>query len=64
MNIKMNIKDCKYIKNEMKTEVVQIKATINDEVWFVPFDPDNTWYAEIMKQVDAGELTIESADEE
>ncbi len=47
----------------MKTEVIQIKATINDEVWFVPLDPDNTSYAEIMRQVDAGELTIEPADE-
>jgi hypothetical protein len=30
---------------------------------FVPLDPQNTDYAEIMKQVDAGELTIEPADE-
>ena len=59
----MIFKDCKYIKNEMKTKTVQIKATINDEVWFVPLDPENTDYAEIMKQVDAGELTIEPADE-
>ena len=59
----MIFKDCKYIKNEMKTEVIQIKATLNDEVWFVPLDPDNTSYAEIMRQVDAGELTIEPADE-
>ena len=30
----------------------------------VPLDPANSDYAEIMKQVDAGELTIEPADEE
>ena len=29
----------------------------------VPLDPANRHYAEIMKQVDAGELTIEPADE-
>ena len=59
----MNIKNCKYIKNEMKTEDIQIQATIDDIDWGVPLDPDNTYYAEIMRQVDAGELTIEPADE-
>ena len=29
----------------------------------IPLDPDNTDYAEIIRQVDAGELTIEPADE-
>ena len=29
---------------------------------FIPIDPDNADYAEIMRQVDAGELTIEEAD--
>jgi len=28
----------------------------------VPIDPDNSDYAEIMRQVDAGTLTIEDAD--
>ena len=58
----MIFKDCKYIKNEMGTEDIQIQATINDVVSFVPLDPDNTDYAEIMRQVDAGDLTIEAAD--
>ena len=59
----MIFKDCKYIKNEMKTEVVQIQATWDEIEHSVPLDPDNTDYAEIMRQVDAGELTIEPADE-
>ena len=59
----MKIENAKYIKNEMGTEDIQIQATIEDEDWFVPLDPDNTVYAEIMRQVDAGELTIEPADE-
>ena len=29
---------------------------------FIPLDPANTDYAEIMRQVDAGELTIEEAE--
>ena len=58
----MKIKNCKYIKNEMQTEVIAIKATINDKVWTVPLNPDNTDYAEILRQVEAGELTIEEAE--
>ena len=30
--------------------------------WSVPLDPDNTHYAEILKQVKAGTLTIKDAD--
>ena len=29
---------------------------------YVPLDPANSFYAEIMRQVDAGELTIEEAE--
>jgi len=39
-----------------------IKATINGMTAFIPVDPDNADYAEIMRQVDAGTLTIEEAD--
>ena len=39
-----------------------IKATINGVVCFVPIDEDNINSAEIKRQVDAGELTIEDAD--
>ena len=40
-----------------------IRCKINDVVSFVPIDTGNTDYVEIMKQVDAEELTIEPADE-
>ena len=39
-----------------------IKATIDGVECFVPLDEDNIHYAEIKRQVDAGELTIEEAD--
>jgi hypothetical protein len=39
-----------------------IKATIDGIEMIVPLDPANTEYAEMMRQVDAGELTIEEAD--
>ena len=39
-----------------------IKATIDGIEISVPLDPANRHYAEIMRQVDAGTLTIEEAD--
>ena len=58
----MKIKSAKYVKNEenIKTSIDVIK--IDDSVIHVPLAPDNTDYAEIMRQVDAGELTIKDAD--
>ena len=41
---------------------VSIIATIDGEEKTVPIDPANRHYAEIMRQVDAGELTIAEAD--
>ena len=41
-----------------------IIAVINGVTSWVPKDPANSDYAEIMRQVDAGELTIAPADEE
>jgi len=38
-----------------------IKATIDGQVMFVPLDPANRHYAEILKQVEAGTLTIADA---
>jgi len=39
-----------------------IQATIDGEELAVPLDPENRHYAEIMRQVEAGELTIQEAD--
>ena len=39
-----------------------IKATIDDITKWVPLDPANRHYAEIMRRVAAGELTITDAD--
>ena len=39
-----------------------IRATIDGQELFVPLDPANRHYAEIMRQVEAGELTITEAD--
>jgi len=58
----MEIKNAKYIKNITDQEKIGISATIDGTDMTVPFDPDNRHYAEIMRQVDAGTLTIEDAD--
>lgn len=39
-----------------------IQATIDGQEMSVPLDPANRHYAEIMRQVTAGTLTIEAAD--
>ena len=39
-----------------------IKATIDGTEMSVPLDPANRHYAEILKQVEAGDLTVADAD--
>ena len=41
---------------------VCIKATIGEQVMSIPLDPANSDYAEILRQVEAGDLTIADAD--
>ena len=41
---------------------VGVKATIDGVEMSVPLDPANRHYAEILRQVAAGELTIADAD--
>ena len=54
----MNINSPKYISTKKDT----ISAVIDGALLDVPTDPANRHYAEIMRQVDAGELTIADAD--
>ena len=61
--IKMIITTAKYSDPENSGAKNIILATIDGVESWVPTDPANTDYAEIMRQVDAGELTIEPADE-
>ena len=60
----MIITSAQYVKSVMDKEMnASIKANIDGKVWSVPLDPDNTHYAEILKQVKEGTLTIKDADE-
>ena len=58
----INITSAKYIKDEKTNENSSIKATIDGQELFVPLAEGNRHYDEIMRQVEAGELTIEEAD--
>ena len=58
----MNITSAKYIADIVTGENSCINVVSNGKTISVPLDPDNSHYAEIMRQVDAGELTIEEAD--
>ena len=56
----MNITSAQYV--QIDGQVDSIQATINDVVLSVPLSQGNRHYAEIMRQVEAGELTIQEAD--
>jgi len=57
----MTITSAKYYTHEMGSRQ-SIKATIDGQEVWVPCVAGNRHYAEIMRQVDAGELTIADAD--
>ena len=58
----MNITSAQYYHSFFDETDVSIKATIDGITMSVPLDPANRHYAEIMRQVEAGELTIQDAD--
>jgi len=57
----MNITSAQYT-TDMDGDNSSVKATIDGQEMSVPLDPDNRHYAEILKQVAAGTLTIAAAD--
>jgi hypothetical protein len=56
----MEISSAQYIAFEGSN--TSIRATIDGQEMFVPLDPANRHYAEIMRQVEAGTLTIQDAE--
>ena len=64
------ITSAKYVESSVKAvgvkekQGIRVKFADDEKLWFVPLDPANTEYAEIMRQVDEGELTIQEADPE
>jgi hypothetical protein len=65
----MNITNAKYVvginmDGTSSGEIIGVEATIDGNPATVPLDPANRHYAEIMRQVEAGELTIAEASAE
>lgn len=58
----MNITAAQYQADPMSGTNSSIRATIDGQELFVPLDPANRHYAEIMRQVEAGTLTIQDAE--
>ena len=58
----MKIISAQYTRDIENKKNENIKATIDGKEMFVPLDPANRHYAEILKQVKEGTLTIEDAD--
>ena len=57
----MVITDAQY-QEHPERGVISIQATIDGQEMSVPLDPANRHYAEILKQVEAGTLTVADAD--
>ena len=57
----MKIENAKYTSFDGKNNDC-IRVTIDGELVNVPLDPNNRHYAEILKQVKEGTLTIKDAD--
>lgn len=57
----MNITAAQYT-TDFEGNNTGIKATIDGTEMTVPLDPANRHYAEIMRQVNAGQITIAEAD--
>ena len=58
----INITSAKYIKDLISEKINTIEMVLNEQTYFVPMKEGNRHYDEIMRQVEAGTLTIEEAD--
>ena len=56
---KINITAAQYVVDEDSN--VSVRATIDGQEVWVPADPSNRHYAEIMRQVEAGTLAVQEA---
>ena len=57
----MNITSAQYRKN-LEGDNYAVIAVIDGQTWGVPMQVGNRYYDEILRQVEAGTLTIQDAD--
>ena len=58
----MNITNAQYVKERIADINDSVKVTADGQELSVPMDPNNRHYAEILRQVADGDLTIAAAD--
>ena len=58
----MNITSAQYVKDFRTDENISITVVCDGETISVPLASENRHYSEIMRQVEAGTLTIQEAD--
>ena len=58
----MKITNAQYMKDYEKTKISNIRCDIDSVTVYVPLDPNNRHYAEILKQVKERTLIIKDAD--
>ena len=59
---KINITSAQYIVDSVTNDVKAITIIVDGLQMQAPLDPANRHYAEIMRQIEAGELTIQAAE--
>ena len=62
MDSSMTITNAKYNTSSLTNKNCSINCVVDGRTVSVPLDPDNTYYAEILRQVADGTITIEDAD--
>ena len=62
MNITSAISIYGHEDSPKANQVIGYRIVVEGKILGVPADPANRHYAEIMRQVEAGELTIQDAD--
>ena len=58
----MKITEAQYVNSPINEKDIMIKALVDGEEAWIPLDPANRHYAEILRQVKEGTLTIKDAD--
>ena len=58
----MNITTAQYNADSISGNNSSVQSTIDWQEVSVPIDPSNRHYAEILRQVESGDLTIADAD--
>ena len=58
----MNLQNARYVIDDETNQNIAVVVNVDGVEKSVPLDPANRHYAEIMRQVEAGELTIQDAE--